>query len=256
MKIVTWNVNSVKARCDRLVAFLAREQPDVVCLQELKCTEDGFPLMEINGAGYECAVFGQKTYNGVAILSKQPASDVVKGIQDNVDDPQARMIAGTVNDIRVISVYVPNGKQVGSDKYDYKLNWMKRLHAFLEKEHNPTEKIVVCGDINVATDDKDVANPDKWAASVLCHENARAALRTIQGWGLEDVFRKHHPDGAVYSWWDYRMLGFPKGDGLRIDHILATEALARDCSEARVDRNERKGKLPSDHAPVIARFDL
>ena len=255
MKIVTWNVNSVKARCDRLIAFLEREAPDVVCLQELKCTEDNFPFMEINGAGYECAVFGQKTYNGVAILSKQVASDVVKGMQDNLDDPQARLIAGTVNDVRIVSVYVPNGKEVGSDKYDYKLDWMKRLLSFLKRRHQPSDKIVLCGDINIATDEKDVANPDKWAASVLCHEDARATFRAIRAWGLEDVFRMHHPDGAIYSWWDYRMLGFPKNKGLRIDHIYATESLSAVCTESEIDRGERKGKGASDHAPVIAIFD-
>ena len=254
MKLVSWNVNSVKARCDRLIAFLERESPDVVCLQELKVQDDAFPLMEVNGAGYEAAVFGQKTYNGVAILSKEKPTDVVKGMGDEIEDPQARLIAATISGVRVINVYLPNGKQVGSDKYEYKLAWMKRLHSFLERNHSPSDKVVLCGDLNVATDDLDVANPDKWAPSVLCHDDVRAAFSKIQDWGLRDVFRAQNPEGGIYSWWDYRMLAFPKGDGLRIDHILATETLADTCTEARVDRNERKGKLPSDHAPVIAVF--
>lgn len=256
MKLVTWNVNSVKARLERVMSFIDREQPDILCIQELKVSDDAFPHDEMEGAGYFHAVHGQKTYNGVAILSKLELADVAKGIPDGAEDDQARFVTANTAGIRVICVYVPNGKKVGTESYAYKLEWFKRLSSYLHRDMNPAEKIVLCGDLNVAPDDRDVANPEKWATSVLCHEDARNEFDSLRHWGLTDVFREHHPEGHVYSWWDYRMLGFPKGDGLRIDHILATQPLAGLCTGARVDRNERKGKLPSDHAPVIAEFDM
>jgi exodeoxyribonuclease-3 len=171
-----------------------------------------------------------------------------------VDDPQARLVATRIQGVLVVSVYVPNGSSVGSDKYQYKLAWFKRLRGFLERHASPREPLLVCGDFNVAPKDSDVARPDEWADSVLCDGDVRAAFADIMRWGLVDVFNKHHPAGGVYSWWDYRMLGFPKNNGLRIDHILATDALACRSVEASIDREERKGQLPSDHAPVIARF--
>ncbi len=255
MKIVTWNVNSIRAREERLLKFLDREQPDVVCLQELKVTEDDFPFITVESAGYRAQVYGQKTYNGVAILSRDEASNVVRGMGDDVDDPQARLIRVETMGVRVVNGYFPNGRAVGTEHYEYKLTWMKRLRDMLAQDASPNDDLVLCGDFNVAPDDSDAANPEKWSESVLCDAEARAALEDLGDWGLEDVFRKHHPEGGVYSWWDYRMLGFPKGDGLRIDHIFATPSMARRCTGARVDRDERKGKKPSDHAPVIAEFE-
>ena len=254
MKIATWNVNSIRAREERLFSWLDREQPDVLCLQELKVQDSDFPIAELETAGYTAAAYGQKTYNGVAILSRSAITNVVRGMGDEVDDTQARLIQADVAGVRIISAYFPNGKQVGSDKYEYKLAWMARLAAHLDGLASPTTALVLCGDFNVAVDDADVAFPEKWHDSVLCHADARAALERIRQWGFIDVFRQHNPDGGVYSWWDYRMLGFPKGNGVRIDHIYATAPMAERCTDARVDRNERKGKKPSDHAPVIAEF--
>jgi exodeoxyribonuclease-3 len=256
MKIVTWNVNSIRVRLERLLAFLERENPDVVCLQELKVVDDDFPVDAISAAGYHSAVFGQKTYNGVAILSLEEPANVTKSFGDDVDDPQSRVIKASVNGVDIVSVYVPNGNQVGSDKWLYKLDWYKRLGSYIDSNWNPSDNLVVCGDFNVAPTDDDVAMVDLWGDSVLCHEDARAALQEIVDWGFDDLLREKNPgvEGPL-TWWDYRMLGFPKNNGLRIDHHLGTGAMAVRCSAARVDRDERKGTKPSDHAPVIAEFD-
>ena len=255
MKVATWNVNSIRAREERLLSWLDKERPDVVCLQELKARDEDFPFEAIEAAGYHAQVYGQKTYNGVAILSRLEATNVARGMADDADDPQARLIQGDIAGVRFMNGYFPNGQEVGSEKYEYKLEWMARLRSMLTRDVSPSENVILCGDFNVVPDDKDAANPEKWRDSVLCHSEAREGLERIRAWGFEDVFRKHHPDGGVYSWWDYRMLAFPKGDGLRIDHIFATKSLAGRCTAARVDRDERKGKKPSDHAPVIAEFD-
>jgi exodeoxyribonuclease-3 len=254
MKIATWNVNSVRSRLERLLSWLEKAEPDIVCLQELKVTDDAFPYEPIRDAGYHAAVCGQKTYNGVAILARVEPANVERGLGDDVDDPQARLIAADVAGVRVISAYFPSGQVVGSEKYTYKLDWLRRLKEYLEQRYRPSDPLVLCGDFNVAPDDHDAANPEKWAGSVLCHETAREALENVRSWGLTDVFRQHHPEGGIYSWWDYRMLGFPKNDGLRIDHIFATKPLAERCTGAEIDRDERKGQKPSDHAPVIATF--
>ncbi|MEO8450854.1 MAG: exodeoxyribonuclease III [Gemmatimonadota bacterium] len=254
MKIATYNVNSIRARQDRLVAWLGRAQPDVVCLQELKVADDEFPHEALAALGYHAAIFGQRTYNGVAILSKAEPVDVVLGFDNDPGDDQARVIAVTTGGARIISAYIPNGQTVGSDKFAYKLRWLARFKAWLAATHSPDQAIVVCGDFNVAPEDRDVARPDEWRDSVLCHDDARRALAGLFEWGLVDTIRLHHEGPGPYSWWDYRMLGFPKGNGLRIDHILATKPMAARCTNAWVEREERKGKLPSDHAPVIAEF--
>ena len=255
MKIATWNVNSIRARLDRLVSWLGREQPDVVCLQELKVADADFPQLEIEAAGYHAAVYGQKTYNGVAILAKAPLSDVRIGLGGGTD-PDARLIAAQAGDVRVLSAYVPNGKVVGSDKWEYKLSWYDKLTAHLAANYRPDELLVLCGDFNVAPEERDVARPEEWRGSVLFDEPTRAKLKTLIDWGLVDIIRERNPEGpGPYTWWDYRMLGFAKGNGLRIDHILATKPYASRCSSAFVARDERKGKLPSDHAPVVAVFD-
>jgi len=263
MKIVTWNVNSVRTRLDRLLGVLERHQPDALCLQELKCVNEKFPLDEVREAGYHAAVHGQKTYNGVAILSKTEPQDVRTtlggGQKPGVDGPdtldeQARAISARIDGVRVICVYVPNGKMVGTDKWTYKLAWYGRLRAMLDRDFDPSEPLALCGDFNVAPDDADVAKPEKWADSVLCVPEIRSALAQVTDWGLTDTIRMHHPDGGPLTWWDYRQLAFPKGNGLRIDHIYVTQPLAARCTAASVDRNERKGKQPSDHAPVIAEF--
>ena len=257
MRIATWNVNSVKARQARLLKWLRDYRPDALCLQETKTLEETYPADAVRDEGYDSAVFGQRTYNGVALLSPHPVTEVTRGTGDG--DPQARLIGGTVRGVTVYSAYFPNGRTVGSESYDYKLAWMGRLLELLETRHDPRDALVLTGDFNVAPDDQDAANPEKWAASVLCHADARAALERIRNWGLVDVVRKHNPQGGVYSWWDYRRLAFPRNDGLRIDHIFATLPVAEASTAAWVDRDQRKGPkhdTPSDHAPVVADFDL
>jgi exodeoxyribonuclease-3 len=254
LTIATWNVNSLKARLDRALAWLELSQPDIVCLQELKLTDDQFPFERLAGLGYHAAVHGQPTYNGVAILSLVPAEDVVIGLGDDEPDPQARLIAADVAGVRVISAYFPNGGEVGSDKWAYKLRWMARLRDHLARHYDPAQPLALCGDFNVAPADMDVARPDEWRESVLCHPEARAALQALGDWGLVDTFRRVNPDLQAYSWWDYRMLAFPKGNGLRIDHVYCTPTLAARCTAAVIDRDERKGDKPSDHAPVRVTF--
>jgi exodeoxyribonuclease-3 len=253
--LATWNVNSIRARLDRLVAFLDRSAPDVVCLQELKVPDGDFPFEAVRAAGYHAAVHGQRTYNGVAILSRVEAGDVQVGLGDGADDDQARLIAATVAGVRVVSAYVPNGQVVGSDKWAYKLAWLTRLRAWLERTAQPDQPLALCGDFNVAPDDRDAARPEEWRDSVLCHDDARRALEQVTSWGLVDTVRLHHEGPGPFTWWDYRMLAFPKGNGLRIDHVFATAPLAARCTAVSVDRDERKGKLPSDHAPVLATFE-
>ncbi|MCC7018960.1 MAG: DNA polymerase I [Ardenticatenales bacterium] len=255
MLIATWNVNSIKVREERLLAWLAAAEPDVVCLQELKVVDEAFPLAAVEAAGYHAAIHGMRAYNGVAILSRTPITDVRIGLDDGVDDPQARLIAGTVQGVRVLSAYFPNGETVGSDKWVYKLAWMARLERYLAAHHAPDEPLALCGDFNVAPDDGDVGNPARWAESVLCHREARAALARIGDRGLVDLFRRRHPAGGVWSWWDYQGQGFDKDDGLRIDHIWTTAPLAGRLVAAAVDRYERSGKGASDHAPLCVALD-
>jgi exodeoxyribonuclease-3 len=255
MLIATWNVNSIKARLDRALMWLEKVSPDIVCLQELKVTDDNFPYDEIRAAGYHAAVHGQKTYNGVAILSRSKPADVTFGFDDDDEDIQARAITATIGGIRIMCLYVPNGQSVGSDKWEYKTKWYARLRSYLDREFSNEQPLLLCGDFNVAPEHADLANPEKWVQSVLFHPDARTMLRSVTDWGLVDTMRLHHVGQGPYSWWDYRMLAFPKGDGVRIDHVFATQALADRCTNAWVDRDERKGQKPSDHAPVLAMFD-
>lgn len=252
VKLATWNVNSIRARQGRLLAWLAREAPDVVCLQETKVEDAEFPIAALREAGYHAEIHGQRTYNGVAILSRQPARDVVRGFGDGVDDPQARTIAATIDDVRVVCVYVPNGEQVGSDKYAYKLAWLRRLRAYLDRTAGPDAPLVLCGDMNVAPEDRDVYDPPAWAGQVLCSDAERAGLAEVLAWGLSDLYRAHHAEGGRYSWWDYRGMSFFKDRGLRIDHVFGTAAVAARCTACEIDRAARKGEGASDHAPVLA----
>ena len=256
LTVATWNINSIRARLDRLVAWLERCAPDVVCLQETKVEEEKFPALELEGVGYRAAIYGQKSYNGVAILSRSDPIDVERGLGDGTEDGEARLVAATVSGVRIVSAYVPLGTAVGTERWMYKLEWFTRLRNYLDARHAPTERVLVCGDLNVAPEDRDVARPDEWAASVLCHETAREAFRRLTQWGLVDTMRIHDDGPGPFSWWDYRMLAFPKGNGLRLDHILATQPMAERLRAAYVDRDERKGKKPSDHAPVLAVFDI
>jgi exodeoxyribonuclease-3 len=256
MKIATWNVNSIRARKGRVLAWLADRRPDVVCLQELKAEEKDFPADDLAAAGYSAVRLCQKTYNGVAICARTELTDVTSGLDDGEDDPQARLISATVGGVRVVSVYVPNGQSVGSDKYAYKLRWLDRLRGWLDRRCRPDEPLVVCGDFNVAPEPRDVYDPTAWEREPLFHIDARAAFERMRAFGLVDTFRLHHDEAGAFSWWDYRALMFPRNRGLRIDHVLATETLAQRCTSAVIDRDARKGKQPSDHAPVVVELAL
>lgn len=257
MRVATWNVNSVRTRLDRLLAWLGRHEPDVLCLQELKTTDEKFPHEEIRAAGYQSAVYGQKTYNGVAVLSRRAPDAVRRGLDDGEEAEgaeEARLIAARFGDLNVVSVYVPNGRTPADPAFEYKLRWLARLRLYLESHYRPADRVLVCGDYNVAPTDLDVARLEEWAGSVLCHDDVRKAFGHLTDWGLTDLFRHRKADEVAYSWWDYRMLGFPKGNGLRIDHVLGTGPMADACADVWIDRDERKGKKPSDHAPVVAEF--
>jgi len=255
LTIASWNINSVRARVARLEAWLADRRPDVLCLQELKCTEEQFPLEAVQRLGYHAAVYGQKTYNGVAILSTTPATDVERGLPlPNEEEGEARVLAATVQGVRVLSVYAPNGQSVDSPAYQGKLAFYARLRRALDGRYRAEPSLVLCGDFNVAPEERDVWDPILWEGQTLFSLPERAALKEVVAFGLEDTFRLHHSEPGRYSWWDYRMLGFPKNRGLRIDAIYANHALAVRCEAADIDREARKGKLPSDHAPVWARF--
>jgi len=252
MKLATWNINSIRAREERLLTWLGQERPDVVCLQETKVEDSGFPLAPIKKLGYEVATFGQRSYNGVAIASTQPLVDVSRGFGDGADDEDARVIAATTHGIRVVCVYVPNGQELTSDRYPYKLAWFKRLRAYLDRTAAADQPLAVCGDMNVAPDDRDVWSPEKWQGSIHTSAPEREALAEVAGFGLTDAFRHHNGDRKVYSWWDYRGVAFFKDQGLRIDIIFLTQPLVARCTACTIDRTARKGQDASDHAPVIA----
>lgn len=254
MKIVTWNINSLRKRQDRLIAWLLATQPDIVCLQETKCTDEQFPVSLVREAGYYAAFHGQKSYNGVAILSRVEPREIRAALCDEEEDPQARVIAATIGDVRVFSVYAPNGQAVGSPAYDYKLKWYARLRNCLAQLEALAHDVAVCGDFNVAPEDIDVHDPSLWRGAIMCSDGERAAFRDLCDVGLRDTLRLHPHAPGLFSWWDYRMLAFPKNRGLRIDAVLASSSLSARCTGAGIDREMRKGQEPSDHAPVWAEF--
>ena len=254
LTIATWNVNSIRARTERVIPWLEENKPDVLCMQELKVEADKFPTELFTAIGYQVVLHAQKTYNGVAIVSRVPAEDVRTGMDDGVEDDQARLIGATVAGVRIYSVYAPNGQAVGTDKFEYKLQWLDRFRRFLDGKLDRAQPLLLCGDWNVAPEAKDVHDPVAWAKETLFHVDARVALERVRAWGLVDLFRLQHQEPGYYTWWDYQMLAFPKGRGLRIDHLFATDPLARKCTDCWIDREARKGQKPSDHAPVVATF--
>ncbi len=255
MQIATWNVNSVRAREPRLISWLERVNPDVVCLQELKCIDDGFPRDPIEALGYNVETFGQKTYNGVAILSKEPIDGVVRGLPGDPEPFDRRVIAGVVGDVQIVNVYVVNGQFVGSPKYRFKLDWLERLRSFIQDSFDLSAPLVVTGDFNVTFDDRDVYDPDAWREKILCSTPEREALGRLCDLGLVDAFRKFHEEGGHYTWWDFRTFGFQRKQGLRIDHFLTSEAALARTRDVTIDVEERRGKKPSDHAPVLLTLD-
>jgi exodeoxyribonuclease-3 len=256
MKIATWNVNSILVRLPQVLDWLAENRPDVLCLQETKCTDERFPVATFAEAGYRAEAFGQPTYNGVAILSARECRDLQRGfLKDGAESPR-RLIAASIGPVRVVNVYVPNGAFVGSDKYRYKLEWLGQLRRYLDEECDPKRRLVLCGDFNIAPEERDVHDPALWEGRVLFSRPEREALEVVREWGLKDTFRLHHEEVGFYSWWDYRAGAFRRNQGLRIDHLWATGPLARECVGAWIDKAPRALERPSDHAPVVAEFGL
>jgi exodeoxyribonuclease-3 len=255
MQIVTWNVNSLRVRLPQLLEWLSVNQPDIVALQETKVPDADFPAAAIAAAGYQVAFNGQKTYNGVAVLAREPLSESVLEIP-SFDDAQRRVLAVSCGALRVVNLYVPNGQSLGSEKYDYKLRWLAALRAWLCAELARYPQLVVLGDFNIAPEDRDVHDPAAWSGSVLVSEPERSALAALMQTGLTDVFRIFDQPPQSYSWWDYRAGSFRRNHGLRIDLILASTTLAPRCTGSRIDRLARSGERASDHAPVIASFDI
>jgi exodeoxyribonuclease-3 len=250
VKISTWNVNSLKVRLPQVLDWLAEQRPDVLCLQETKLEDKAFPSEEIEKAGYRSQFCGQKTYNGVALLSREPAQLTASGIPDFADE-QKRMIAADVDGIRVVCAYFPNGQALDSDKYVYKLRWIEALTAWLSRELVVQPRLALLGDFNIAPEDRDVHDPKVWEGQVLCSAPEREAFRRLIGLGFADAFRRFEQPEKSFTWWDYRMLGFRRNAGLRIDHIMLSAPLAERCTGCRIDREPRKLERPSDHAPVI-----
>jgi exodeoxyribonuclease-3 len=251
VKIATWNVNSITARLPLVLTWLDRVRPDVLCLQETKSIDDRFPVEAFRELGYNSETFGQPTYNGVAILSRSACEDVQRGFPDDEPGAHARLIAATVNGVRIVNVYIPNGQSVGSDKYSFKLGWMKRLREFFDSRYDTGERVLLCGDFNVAPEDRDVHNPKIWKGRILFSEPEKAALDEIKRWGFVDAFRLHNSEDKQFSWWDYRAGGFRRNLGLRIDHVWLSPPLAKECIAAFIDKEPRGWERPSDHAPVI-----
>ena len=255
MRIATWNVNSVRARLPRVLPWLEARRPDIVLLQETKCIDDVFPREPIEELGYNIATYGQKTYNGVAILSKSRISDVQRGLRDGEEDPAARVIAATIEDVMVVSVYVINGQAVGAPAYEKKLEWLTRLRKLMWESYMMTEKVVVGGDFNITFDDRDVYDPDEWREKIFCSTPEREALMRVMDCGLKDAFRKHTQEAGHHTWWDFRTRAFQHGRGLRIDHFLMSPPALKACTSVEIDLDARRGDKPSDHAPVIATLE-
>jgi exodeoxyribonuclease-3 len=253
MKIATWNVNSLNVRLPHVLEWLGSAQPEILVLQEIKQLTEAFDSQAFADLGYQSVASGQKTYNGVAIVSRDAPTDAVTDFP-GLDDPQRRVLAATIGDVRVLNLYVPNGQAVGSEKYSYKLEWLQALRDFIEVELKSHDRFVVLGDFNIAPDDRDVYDPVKWGEDILCSPAERAALGELLELGLSDVYRKFDQPENTFSWWDYRAAGFRRNAGLRIDLILANEEMARSCTASYIDKEPRTWERPSDHTPVIAEF--
>ena len=253
MKVATWNVNSMKVRLPHVLEWMSASEPDVLVLQEIKQVTEMFPTDDIAAAGYQSVANGQKTYNGVAVISKQEPVDADLEFP-GFEDPQRRVLATTIGDVRVINLYVPNGSEVGSEKYAYKLGWLTALRDYLAEQAERFENIVVLGDFNIAPADEDVYDAEKWGDAILCSPKERAALKELLDLGFTDVFRKFEQPEKSFSWWDYRAAGFRRNAGLRIDLILTSASMTERCTASYIDREPRTWERPSDHTPVIAEF--
>jgi len=255
MDIATFNVNGIRSRMDAIFRWIEQRDPDVMCLQETKVVDELFPRERFDEAGYHLVFAGQKSFNGVAILSKTPIEDVRVGIE-NFEDPQARVIRGTVNGVQLINVYIPNGTALGDPKFEYKMRWLEAFHKDLAANYNVDDPVVMLGDFNIAPEDRDVYDAEAWGPDTPCTPVERAHYQRWVDWGFIETFRAHNDAEDLFSWWDYRGGRFWRGEGLRIDHVMATPSLAAQCSGCRIDIETRRRKKPSDHAPVVATFDL
>lgn len=255
MKITTWNVNGIRARLGSVIEFLREEKPDVLALQETKCVDEQFPREPLEDEGYNIECYGQKSYNGVAILSRHRVEDVVRGLPGDTPGTECRALGCIVDGYMVLDLYVPNGQAVGADKYHYKLEWLRRLRAHLDERYSANEKVVLLGDFNVALEDIDVHDPAGWHEKILCSTLERNALREVMGFGLSDLLRNFHREGGIYTWWDYRTGAANRNDGLRIDYVFGSAPAAAACRDVVVHAEVRSRKTPSDHVPVSAVFD-
>lgn len=256
MILATWNVNSIRARLEHAVQWIHARQPDILCFQELKCQTDDFPGYEFETEGYQCVVLGQKARNGVAIVTKEMASPIQKGFDNEFDPENSRFIAATIAGIHVITVYVPNGQSPDSPHFEYKRDFFRELRSYCANIYSPDDFVAIVGDFNVAPDDIDVYNPDLLRDTICFHPDEQADFVHLKSWGLIDLFRKMNPAVQNFSWWDYRAGGYPRNHGMRLDHILVTKPLAEKCVSCTIDREPRGWDRPSDHAPVLAEFSL
>jgi exodeoxyribonuclease-3 len=256
MKIATWNVNSINIRLEQVLSWLEKHKPDALCLQETKCTDDKFPVDVFLEAGYNSTFLGQKSYNGVAILSPSEIVDVQMNFPDDDADAPKRLIAATINGVRVVNTYIPNGTELWTDKFTFKLDWLQRLRRFFDETCSKDSDVLLCGDFNVAPDERDVWNVGFWEGKLHFSKPERAAIHHVKQWGFVDVFRQLNGDEKLYSWWNYREGAFFKNQGLRIDHIWTSKSLAEKCTACWIDRKPRGAERPSDHAPVVAEFEI
>jgi exodeoxyribonuclease-3 len=253
MKLASWNVNSLKVRLPHVLDWLQQQQPDILGVQETKTIDENFPVEEIQAAGYHVAFAGQKTYNGVAVISKSEAADIITDLP-GIEDPQRRVLGATIGDVRFLNLYVPNGSEVGSEKYEYKLDWLDKLAQYVETQIAEHENFVVVGDFNIAPDDRDVHDPEAWHERILCSTPERDSLKRLIDLGLSDTFRLFEQEEKLFSWWDYRAAGFRRNLGLRIDLVLSSPAMTERCTASYIDKEPRKLERPSDHAPAVAEF--
>lgn len=256
MKIATWNVNSIAIRLEQVLNWLDETKTDVLCLQETKCVDEKFPLEAINNAGYKAVFMGQKSYNGVAILSKDEITDVQYNFPDDDDDSPKRLIAGTINNVRIVNTYIPNGTELWTDKFTFKLDWLQRLRRYFDTTCPTDSHALLCGDFNVAPGELDVWSVKAWEGKLHFSKPERAAIHHVKQWGFQDVFRLKNGDLQEFSWWNYREGGFAKNHGLRIDHIWTSESLAAVCENCWIDKTPRSWERPSDHTPVVAEFKI
>ncbi len=254
MLLASWNVNSISVRLPQVLDWLKEVNADVLCLQETKIIDEKFPSAAFEAVGYQCQFFGERTYNGVAIISRLPFGKVQKGFLQEQEPHAKRFIEAVVGPAHILNAYIPNGQAVGSNKFEYKLKWLQSLKHHLEQQHDASSALVLCGDFNIAPDDRDVYRPEDVVGSIMCSEAERKSLGLIKDWGLEDAFRLHNQGPGEFTWWDYRMGAFRRNLGFRIDHIWATKSAASVCTRCWIDRAPRKQEKPSDHAPLLAEF--